>query len=84
MTLSPVRLSFTYHVTAGLLALCTVAAKLCVPPAPKLTEVRVEETLTEATGGLTTTEAEAVLLVSDWDRAVTDTVICAATVAGAR
>ena len=38
----------------------------------------------EATGGLTTTEAEAVLVVSDWDRAVTATVICAATVAGAR
>jgi hypothetical protein len=28
IVLSPVRLSFTYHVTAGLLALCTVAVKL--------------------------------------------------------
>jgi hypothetical protein len=38
----------------------------------------------DATAGLTTTDAEAVLLLSDWERAVTDAVICAATLAGAR
>ena len=63
--LSPLRMSFTYQLTAVLLEFCTVAAKVRVPPAARLADVGLSETLTEATVGLTTTDAEAVLPVSD-------------------
>lgn len=82
VVLLPPDIPFTCHVTDVLLVFCTVAVNCCVVPAGTVADVGDSEMVTP-TAVVMVTVAEADLVVSAWETAVTVTVAGLGTVAGA-